>query len=270
MNNLAAHTTWGIGGNLGEATQLHREALTESVRYGQRPMIRWQDGVLTDRTFELGLWDEAVSRADSFLAEVEAGSPHYLSAQCYGVRAVIRLARDQPDAAVADIERAVALAERAKDPQLLDVLRARGAHVLHQAGNTKLAATLAGELLAVMDEGHWVGYRVSASHVAAWTLTALGYGERLVAALELAPEVPVIRAALAFARNDPAGAADICAEIEAVTQEAYARLAAARSLAEQGLRGEADAQLRRALAFYRSVGATRHVREGEKLLAASA
>jgi hypothetical protein len=41
-------------------------------------------------------------------------------------------------------------------------------------------------------------------------------------------------------------------------------------LVEQGRRAEADEHLHRALAFYRSVGATRYVREGESLLAASA
>jgi hypothetical protein len=37
-----------------------------------------------------------------------------------------------------------------------------------------------------------------------------------------------------------------------------------------GRRREADEQLRSALAFYRSVGATRYIRQGEALLAASA
>jgi class 3 adenylate cyclase len=47
-------------------------------------------------------------------------------------------------------------------------------------------------------------------------------------------------------------------------------LRAARELVSAGRRAEADEQLRRALAFYRMVGATRYVREGEALLAASA
>ena len=51
---------------------------------------------------------------------------------------------------------------------------------------------------------------------------------------------------------------------------AYARLRAARELVAHGRRAEADAQLQRALAFWREVGATRYVREGEALLAASA
>ena len=60
------------------------------------------------------------------------------------------------------------------------------------------------------------------------------------------------------------------AEIGAVTQEAYARLAAARRLVDAGRRAEADMQLGRALAFYRSVSARRYILEGEGLLAASA
>jgi hypothetical protein len=38
----------------------------------------------------------------------------------------------------------------------------------------------------------------------------------------------------------------------------------------EGRRAEADAELKRSLAFWRSVGATAYVREGEALLAASA
>jgi hypothetical protein len=45
--------------------------------------------------------------------------------------------------------------------------------------------------------------------------------------------------------------------------------AAARLLAE-GRRAEADLRLGRALAFHRSVGAKRYIREGEVLLATSA
>jgi hypothetical protein len=52
--------------------------------------------------------------------------------------------------------------------------------------------------------------------------------------------------------------------------EAYTRLRAARELVAAGRRAEADEQLSRSLAFYRAVGATRYVREGEALLAASA
>ncbi len=45
---------------------------------------------------------------------------------------------------------------------------------------------------------------------------------------------------------------------------------AAKALVAQGRRPEADAQLAKALAFYRSVGAKRYLREAEALLAATA
>jgi hypothetical protein len=41
-------------------------------------------------------------------------------------------------------------------------------------------------------------------------------------------------------------------------------------LIEQDRRAEADVELQRALAFYRSVGATRYIRQAEGLLAESA
>jgi hypothetical protein len=59
-------------------------------------------------------------------------------------------------------------------------------------------------------------------------------------------------------------------EIGYRTGEAYGRLRAAKQLVEEGRRAEADAELNRPLAFYREVGATTYVREGEALLAESA
>ena len=56
----------------------------------------------------------------------------------------------------------------------------------------------------------------------------------------------------------------------AFTQEARDRLWLAEALIEQNRRGEAEIHLQRALAFYRSVRATRYLRQGEALLAASA
>jgi hypothetical protein len=65
-------------------------------------------------------------------------------------------------------------------------------------------------------------------------------------------------------------AADLFAETDSPLDEAFYRLRAAEQLVDQGHRAEADEQLRRALAFFRSVRATRYVCEGEALLAASA
>jgi hypothetical protein len=50
-------------------------------------------------------------------------------------------------------------------------------------------------------------------------------------------------------------------------EEAWARLHAAERFVREDRRHEGDEQLQQALAFYRSVGASRYVREGEALLA---
>jgi hypothetical protein len=50
----------------------------------------------------------------------------------------------------------------------------------------------------------------------------------------------------------------------------YARLRGAEALVAAGRRADADEQLQRALAFYRSVGATAYIREAEALFAATA
>jgi class 3 adenylate cyclase len=55
----------------------------------------------------------------------------------------------------------------------------------------------------------------------------------------------------------------------AATEEARDRLWLAERLIDQGARADADVELQRVLAFYRSVGATRYIREAEALLAAS-
>jgi hypothetical protein len=52
--------------------------------------------------------------------------------------------------------------------------------------------------------------------------------------------------------------------------EAFTRLRAAAQLVVAGRRAEANEQLAKGLAFYRTVGATRYLREGEILLAKSA
>jgi hypothetical protein len=56
----------------------------------------------------------------------------------------------------------------------------------------------------------------------------------------------------------------------AATEEAHDRLWLAEVLVQQHRRAEAEVELQRALAFYRSVGATRYLRQAEELLTRSA
>ena len=267
IGNLASFL-W-IEGSLAEASRLWAEALDIAERYGQIANVRWFRGVEIDKQYTLGDWDEALPNAEAFIADVEAGSPHYLAPQVYLSRASIRLARSDDAGAVADVERALALARRAKDPQILYLTLAGAAHVQREVGNVREAGEIADEFLAAVVSGQGIGFSAVWLHTLAWSLTAAGRGPELVEAAAGYRRLQWAGAAIAYASGDPARAADICAEMGATVDEAYARLAAARQLLGEGRWAEGDEQLGRALAFYRSVGAKRYVQEGEALLAAA-
>jgi class 3 adenylate cyclase/tetratricopeptide (TPR) repeat protein len=264
-----ASTLWSQG-DLAASSRLRREARESALQYGQSAFLRWFQGVLLTDAYVLGRWDEAITEADAFIAEVEAGSPHYLAPQAYCVRALVRMAREQNSAVLADAGQAVALARRAKDPQILFLTLAAAAHLHWEMNARQTAVELADEFLAAVTSDQPLAYAVSWIHVLAWTPTRAGRGPELASALSRLDRVPWVRAAIAFAEANPMAAAELCAQMGAISQEAYARLAAAQQLTKQERRAEADEQLRKALAFYRSLDATRYVREGEALLAASA
>jgi len=79
-----------------------------------------------------------------------------------------------------------------------------------------------------------------------------------------------LQAAAAIVQGQLEQATDRLVVLGTPPYEAAVRLRAAARLVAEGHRAEADAQLQQALAFYRSVGATRYIREGEALLAATA
>ena len=109
----------------------------------------------------------------------------------------------------------------------------------------------------------------TASVQLAWVLVDLGRPAELAPRLEGLGAPPWADVSAAIARGAFEEAADRLAEMACFSEEAYARLRAARVLAEGGRRQEADAQLRRAIDFYRSVGARRFIDEGQALLAKS-
>ena len=83
-----------------------------------------------------------------------------------------------------------------------------------------------------------------------------------------APEnTPWAEAARWYFAGEFGRAADRYEQIGSLTDEAEARLRAAKSLIEREEKDDGEVQLERALAFYRRVGATRFVQEGEALLA---
>jgi tetratricopeptide (TPR) repeat protein len=265
--NMAAQL-WQLG-ELQSAYDLWFEAAETSHRYGQTGFARWFDGILCPHSYALGDWQGARGRIDAFLAAVEAAGSHYLAGECFTVRARLKLALDDVDGAIRDAERAVELTRRARDPQNLYPTLANAAVVFGETGDTERAAALVEGFVDAVPGGA-LGYAAVFLHVLAWTVAGSDRADELAGAIGSDASFPWARAALAYLRGDVVAAADVCGAMGAVTEEAHDRLAAAKLLAADGHRAEADEQLYRALAFYRSVGASRYVREGEALLAASA
>jgi len=188
---------------------------------------------------------------------------------CYAVRAQIRLGRDDVRGALADAERGLELARATHS--LPDAYRtvARCASVFAESGDTSRAASLADEVLAELRGGRGVGWANEILHVLAWTLSSIGRGTELRDVLSEARD-PWSQAAFAFASGAVERAVEICVAMGAAVEEARDRLWLGEMFVTQNRRADADSQLQRALAFYRSVRAARYVKQAEASLTASA
>jgi tetratricopeptide (TPR) repeat protein len=266
--NLAS--TLGELGELRRSVELHEEGLREVERMGAPGQMRW---LRAERVWDehlTGRWGEAFAHADEFIAEVEAGQPHYMEPVVREVRGLIRLARGDGEGAISDSERALTIARAAQDPEALYPSLAFRSHILLATSRRSDAVPFVDELLALFRSSRsgFVSYWVIPLAVA---LTALGRPGDLRAVVENAAiSTRWLDAACAYTAGGLEEAADLHAEIGSLPDEAYARLRAAEALIEAGRRAEGDAQLQRALGFYRSVGATAYIREAERLFAASA
>jgi class 3 adenylate cyclase/tetratricopeptide (TPR) repeat protein len=252
-------------GEIQRSTELVHTNLEHARRLGLS--TRWPRAVLAGHTFWLGDWVQAEQLVTEFLAETSGR--HALEPSVLDLRARLRLARDDVEGAVADCARAVELSRafwRDKPPVGFVSTRAQ---IALAKGRRQDAVSDIEHLLALDGATlvSWIGTVVEL----ALTLTQLELsGEAILELADARPEVPWHQIAAAIVRGDLESAAKRLHELQIAPLEAAVRLLAAERLAAGGRRAEADAQLHDALAFYRSVGATRYIREGEALLAASA
>jgi hypothetical protein len=172
---------------------------------------------------------------------------------------------------LADAASAVELALQMRDPEALLPALAFHARVLLANGQIEQAGARADELLAELSERGVLATNPDWSGQLASVLQVLERGAELVAlAATVAMPTPWLQSAAAMAVGKFEEAADTYAEMGSRPDEAYARLRAAEQHLASGRRSEGNAQLQHALAFYRQVGATGYLREGESLLAATA
>jgi tetratricopeptide (TPR) repeat protein len=220
------------------------------------------------RAFEEGSWDEAEGIAAELIAEAER-SPHSMEVTMRVVRARMRLARGDVDGALLDSERGLERAREAKNPQSLRPALFVRAFVLFAADRVEEARELLDELLvdALRPERRLA---FTGPPEVPWLYKSVGRAREWTEAQELGPKLPWVVAAEAVLDADYVRAADIYEELLSLPSEAFARQRAAETLLEEGRRAEADVQLHRALALWRSMGATAYAAECESLLAASA
>jgi class 3 adenylate cyclase/tetratricopeptide (TPR) repeat protein len=260
--NLASTLIQDVG-DIQRAEELMREGLAFAESIGVVLAVRWSRSNLVDALFHLGRWDEALALADEEIANPE---PHYMQPTCRRYRALVRLARGDAPGALDDIEAGTTQSRAIRDPQDLVPALAWRAFCLARTGDARGAEAALGELVEVQRALEQPEAYGPSAVLVAHVLRDLGREEGR-AELHIPPATPWQRAALAIVDGDLLGAADELAAMPTRALEAHARLEAARALREEGRHSEAEAQLAQALAFYREVGATAAVREGEALLA---
>ena len=177
----------------------------------------------------------------------------------------ISCTRDDVDGARADCERALALARGSHDPIWLGDALGEVVEIYALADLLDEARSVADELLALGPEP---ALEVLDSLALVADRIGLDKGQLERSLLPLMPaHVIWRRVAELLLAGEFGELAELAAEIDLPDLEAEARLQAAEALLREERREEAGAEARKALAFFRSVRATRFVREAESILA---
>jgi len=260
-NNLGAFV-WQLG-DFRRACTLIGEAVAVGERLGNAAVAKYSRILQIQQLFGKGEWDEALRRADAFLAACDTGESHYLESGIRQERAEARLARDDVEGALDDLGKMLGPAQEAGDPQALVPALVGAARFQVEVGRVDEAKELAREAFATAPATYGLSDL-------AWVATELDCATELRERLERTPvRTTWGDAARALLGRDFATAADLYYDIGVLDREAAARQRAAEQLVADGRRAEADEQLQRSLAFWRSVSATRYIRQGEALLAAA-
>ena len=243
-------------------------AAEAAARAGDRPGLIWVEaGLVTERFYKAGRWDEGLIRIASALADSERTGGGYLDPWLRVQRAVMLAARGDEAGARADLEAALARLGDTADTQFQAPILSVGAHVRVLLGDAGGARELLEQLTAVVRE---VDTRFAPPFTAdiVATIAGCGFAERWLERFAESVVTPRLAASRLCWTGRAAEAADFFA-LAGPEEEARVRLLAAEQLSGQGRTAEAAAQLERGLAFYRAVGAVRVVHDAEQLLAAA-
>jgi hypothetical protein len=255
-------------GDMGRSGTWVERALEAAAKAGERPALIWAEFCQVWFVYYFfGRWDEAMTLSSSLVSEFEHSGGHYLEPRLRAMRARILAARSDPGGGAArDVELAASMIEDSTDPQFRVPLALELAVALLQLDRPEEASRF-------VDIGVDSASRSSALPFAADMLIAIascGRGGDLLSLWEqaYAQATPRMIASTLLLSGRLIEAADAYARIDP-EEEAAARLFAARRLATDGRRDEAEAQLQRGLAFFRAVGASKVVRDAAALLSAA-
>jgi hypothetical protein len=265
--NLAS--TLGDLGELPRATELERRGVETARRFGIEYQVIWFETELAFTDYWSGDWDAALDAFTSLDRWVSENGPHYMQAPAHGTRGSIRAARGDAAGAAEDTENALEFGRRSGEPQVLFPALGVAALVEAMLGGgdaSRRVALLVGELAGAaagpVEAGFW-------APLVALAAALTGQPQRL-SVLELRGPSRWLAAAVMIADARYADAADELADIGGRPEEALARLLAARALIHEGNRAEGEAQLRRAVAFWTEVRATRLLGLADDLTARTA
>jgi class 3 adenylate cyclase/tetratricopeptide (TPR) repeat protein len=244
--------------------ELNREAQREAGRFGDATLSRFLRGNSIACLWMLGEWDEAMSIADDFIAQCEQGSPNVLEGPSRLFRGYMTLARGRTESALPDFRRALEMAREGSsgDPDVLVPALVRNAWADLRIGREDEARDAFAEALPLLME-----YPYTRPWMVAEVAFELGDTSVVRDALLQLPPAAGRHGMLAVLDGDFAAAADLYAAANLLLFEAEARLRWSEQLFSEGNRAAAEAEVEKALAFYRPIGASLFVERGERLLA---
>jgi tetratricopeptide (TPR) repeat protein len=147
LNNLAELAI--AAGDLPAAFEVYDRTRREFTQFGVPTYLLWLDVQEASLAFLIGRWERALDLIEPILARFDAGTTHYLETDARGTRAPILHARGETRAGLADVERGLAVARSAKDPQIVVPALGSVAGLLARDGRLEEARRLLDEALTI-------------------------------------------------------------------------------------------------------------------------
>jgi class 3 adenylate cyclase/tetratricopeptide (TPR) repeat protein len=252
-------------GRLRECLALQLRALEVGERFGLGTFLTFQRGNVLGCYYRLGLWNELREQMKALSTDDMPTGP---ATFVRSFQALVAVATGDIAMAQEASEWVLERARRSNDPQDLNPSLATRAVALEAAGAPEEARKLALESMDRLERTFPSSVFAAPAEVIDVWIRLLG-AERIARLLEPGG-TPWAIAGLALATGKFESALEVYRRAEARLDVALTHRLLAERLVADGQPANASVHVDEALAVYRSVGATRYIRQTERLLAASA